>query len=486
MKNILAIFLAFFIVAFANAKNNHSVVLDSLPTDLTENNVEFQALLQKAKAGDATSMYHLGICYTSGSFVKKDIEQGFEWTTKSAKAGYPGAWTELGYYYKNGTGRPIDFSQAYEMFSKAAELKDPMGIFNVGYMLYKGLGCKQDYKAAIVELEKSVKLNNAKAIYMLGLCYRNGFGVVKDTKKAQYLLRQAMNLGYIYAFEELQSKRPEYEPNDNNIKKYSEIAKEIGLKSGFPIDKYLPIQNTIKPNEANGTYEGFLLRYDLSGTIITEIKPISLSLVSKNSNITGVWAEQNRKYPLKFSAIWKNNKMEFQDTYYRRRDHYHDKDYPLSYLFKTADFQLQQKGTVPILRANVNIWTPDMNEPYYPVTLILSKKILDDTKVAQNSNAPISNLGIDKIAMEAINGDDLNAYPNPFDNEINVTFSLEAAADVTLKVSATDAKVLYRSEQKKLQSGAHFFSVPLAVPSGEYLVSLEIGNKIKTFKIVKP
>ena len=50
---------------------------------------------------------------------------------------------------------------------------------------------------------------------------------------------------------------------------------------------------------------------------------------------------------------------------------------------------------------------------------------------------------------------------NPFDNEINVTFSLETAADVTLKVSTADARVLYQSEQKNLQLGAHFFSVPL-------------------------
>ena len=52
-------------------------------------NVEspFEGFLKKAEAGDAQSMYMVGMCYESGVRVEKNIDTAREWYAKAAEAG---------------------------------------------------------------------------------------------------------------------------------------------------------------------------------------------------------------------------------------------------------------------------------------------------------------------------------------------------------------------------------------------------------------
>lgn len=482
MKNIFLVIILLLFTSSIFASNFKSAKIDTLPN---ENDPKFQALLQKAKNGDAVSMFHVGQCYLFGSYVKQDFEQGYNWTDKSANAGYGRAWVELSFYHKYGTGRSVDFKKSFEILSKGAEIKDTQSIYLRGYMKYKGFGCTQDYAAAILDFIQSAELGNVGAMYTLGICYRNGYGTQIDIEKARFWLKKAFNANSRIAFDELQSIKPELDLTNPILIENKGKANELGLKAAWKTDVYENFKSNVKTGSLTGNYEGYLLRYDWSKTQIIEATPITLNLNVTDTIIKGTWAEFGRTKKLEFDAVWKNNQMLFKKTLYSRKDHFH-KARPLIYAFKSANIVQSEKGDMTYLRMNVAINIPSLREPYYPVTLVLKKAVMIvDSKVINNEN---SSLNIpEEVQMEQKdNLFSLNAFPNPFENEINVSYFLPEKSDITIKVTSIDGKMLYNNNFIAQPAGEQMLNIPLAVISGEYIISIATDKNTETIKILKP
>ena len=62
----------------------------------------FQANLKKARQGDASAQYRLGVMYYNGQGVEQDYQKALEWYEKSANQGDSDAQLNVGIMYHEG------------------------------------------------------------------------------------------------------------------------------------------------------------------------------------------------------------------------------------------------------------------------------------------------------------------------------------------------------------------------------------------------
>jgi TPR repeat protein len=88
---------------------------------------DFDALRNKAEAGDAKAQFDLAEAYSVGNGVAKDSAKGMDWLKRSALQGYAGAQVVLGYMHQKGINMEKDPSEAAKWYQKAARQgdKDP-------------------------------------------------------------------------------------------------------------------------------------------------------------------------------------------------------------------------------------------------------------------------------------------------------------------------------------------------------------------------
>lgn len=76
-------------------------------------------------------------------------------------------------------------------------------------------------------------------------------------------------------------------------------------------------------------------------------------------------------------------------------------------------------------------------------------------------------------------------FPNPFNPETNIRYSLGSSADVKLKIFAVTGEEIYKSDLGYREKGEHSVSVDLAsLNSGVYFYTLTAGSSIQTKKLV--
>ncbi|MCL5990522.1 MAG: C25 family cysteine peptidase [Bacteroidetes bacterium] len=79
----------------------------------------------------------------------------------------------------------------------------------------------------------------------------------------------------------------------------------------------------------------------------------------------------------------------------------------------------------------------------------------------------------------------MSAFPNPFLNKLNISFSLSVDNDVELLVYDIKGKLISKKSFSKLEAGLHNVEFNFdAISSGEYNCVLKIGNEIEIKKIV--
>lgn len=105
-----------------------------------------EALVQRAKSGDAEAQYDLGWVYYEGEGVIQDYKEAVKWFRLAAEQGDAPAQCSLGYMYGNGDGVIQDYKEAAKWCRLAAEQGDASAQHNLGWMYGKGEGVIQDYK----------------------------------------------------------------------------------------------------------------------------------------------------------------------------------------------------------------------------------------------------------------------------------------------------------------------------------------------------
>ena len=175
--------------------------------DAKSDDIDIETTIQKAKQGDASAQFNLGLKYDKGEGVPQDYKQAVYWYTKAAEQGVASAQFNLGFMYAKGEGVPQDYKQAVYWYTKAAEQGVAKAQFNLGFMYAKGEGVPQDYKQAAYWCKKAAEQGDVKAQFTLGFLYSKGEGVSQDYKQAVYWYKKAaeqgdasaqLNLGLLY------------------------------------------------------------------------------------------------------------------------------------------------------------------------------------------------------------------------------------------------------------------------------------------------
>lgn len=199
--------------------------------------VTFDALMERAQAGDAHAQYALAVAYERGEEVTPNDRQAAMWYQKSATNGYADAQCEMGSICQWGDmGMPEDPeqslkwykaaaaqglpkalnsygciledeqpSEALKLYKAAGEAGYSMGMSNYARCLYYGIGIEKKIDDAYKWLIRAANADasNDGAQYMLGICYFNGEGVEKDLEASVKWYRKAADNGHQSAQYEL-------------------------------------------------------------------------------------------------------------------------------------------------------------------------------------------------------------------------------------------------------------------------------------------
>jgi len=395
-----------------------------------------------------------------------------------AKQGSVKAWYWLGVIYKYAMVEELDYKKSHECFRQSAEMNSSSGIYYTGYMLHKGLGCTQDYKKACEYFKLGANRGERGCMYLLGISYRNGYGVSLNIDSARYWLIKSAEKGYNYAKEELLEKKPE---NNNTsvdlMQKIEAVKKIIGPKTN-PINKYTKIETSVNATDLEGTYKGYLVKYDWSGTHIIDVTSLSLKLNYRSKKIYGIWKEGDAdSLTLPIQAILtKTDGLVFDSMQYRKADHY-NKKYPLRYIFKNAALQLFKANDTNYLVGNLDLFVPIFQEPEKPFRIVLIQ-----TEKGTNQNN-IDFVNKDGSHIEIV--EKLKVYPNPFTTIFNTEFTLRKSSKVYTQLITADGKIVYNTPVVTLPAGSYVLPLQPAVPKGQYFLRLFYDNQEQNTQIIK-
>ena len=437
---------------------------------------DFQQNLQLANKGNKKAMYATGMNYKQGYGTAIDNKEALKWITRAADSNYAPANFSLGEMYKFGDLVSMDYQKSYNYFSKAALSNYPPAFYSKGYMLHKGLGCIQNYTEANILFKKAAYIKYAPAMYMLGISYRNGFGISANADSADYWLTLAAKKRYTFAEEELNTSAPENNPSAVELLKNIEAAKKHTAPRATPINQYTKIPTGIPASELEGSYEGYLLKYDWSGKQVIDVTKLALQIKYADGKIIGNWTENDSNINLQFTSLLTKNGLLFQDMQYRKADHY-NKAHPLLYNFEKVSLHLLKDNNVFYLSGNLDLFSPESKEPEKPfsIALIRTKK--------GNGNGEISFVNDDGSLIKS--KDKLVAYPNPFTDIINVEFELKKQAKVYTQLLTVDGKIVLITPSAVLSPGKYILPLKPNVVSGTYMVRLIKGNQVQSTQLVK-
>ncbi len=91
------------------------------PTESSTHSQLLDRLLKRAENGNAVAQFKLGVLYTKGEEVGRDLTQAADWYRKAAEQGHKNAQFKLGRFYEKGRGVEADLIQAEHWYQKAAE-----------------------------------------------------------------------------------------------------------------------------------------------------------------------------------------------------------------------------------------------------------------------------------------------------------------------------------------------------------------------------
>ena len=423
----------------------------------------FQLYMECASAGNRYAMNAIGIMKQRGWGTEQDEVGSIQWFIQAAKAGYARAYYNLFNIYAKALGVEQNFANAVNYLDTLQNTTlRSVALMWLGYYHYKGFGVEQNYETAVSYFLQAAEFNNADAFYFLGLCYRNGYGVEQNEAEAQYYLSRAVELGHYYSFEELQEETTEVIPQPQHI----------AMKSGnSETEKFQIPREYRKINRQNfkenvlGEYVGTIVMYDYSGKHIVNATELKIRFDdTQNGKIYGQWIEADTLFT-DFEAILTDSTLQFLNTEYRHTERY-SRHISKKWKFNNAVLEKTDTDSVSYLVGNIQQYDMKLKEPRKPLYISLQK-----SKVADNAGQQGKDFMI--------------TYPNPFDNEINILFSLENEQNVTLSVYGINGMLLDSQNLGILTAGKHNYLLTFSAPQGQYLLVLQKGNRKISNLIIK-
>lgn len=444
----------------------------------------FALFMTEAAKGNAQAMNAVGLQYSRGLGTPINLEEAANWFERAGKAGYSNAYNNLGYIYKEGLGVDQDFAKAMSYFRKGAEMEDRQSIYMTGYLQYKGLGTVQDYNESVKQFRKASKMGSAPAMYFLGLSFRNGYGVPTNVDSARHWLQLAMAKGNQQAINELMASEPENIPSTEKDKE-EKLSKDNSRWSFQDISSLSHSQKGTAKDPLAGFYTGYILRYDWSGKHIIGRSAVSLRLNRTGKELEGLWTEDGA-INTQLKAVLTESVLIFNGSSYSKKNHYRPNGELLE--FRDASLKFAQKNDTARLEGSLRLWSPSRNEPGKPAYISLTRIQADDLKPESNlaSTLTIDPKSQDKTISGLQNQKGFSAYPNPFNNNLQISFVLEKTASVNISLISMNGIVMVTDRSGSLSAGSHVRSLRTEkLPTGSYILRLEANGITQTTLVIK-
>lgn len=155
----------------------------------------FREWKQAADGGQAEAQFDIGVLYSQGLGVKRDLTEAARWYRLAADNGNLAAQFALGQMYSLGWGVPRDEQDALRWFELSANGLDTDGP-PTGWATLDGYGVNRDQKQAAYWYQMAAEKGHAEAEYNLGRLYATGSGVPHDEEQATHWVRASASQGY--------------------------------------------------------------------------------------------------------------------------------------------------------------------------------------------------------------------------------------------------------------------------------------------------
>jgi TPR repeat protein len=156
-------------------------------------------LRNDARAGDPEAAYVLGLLYSNGDGVDRNLSMALGWFQRAATHGSEDAGFQLGNAYRLGLGTPQDIKKAIMWYTRAADDGIPQAAHALSRIYRIGDGVRRDYATAIHWLENAASHSYAPAYHELGRLHLEGIGISKDPNRAAHYFELAADKGHIPA-----------------------------------------------------------------------------------------------------------------------------------------------------------------------------------------------------------------------------------------------------------------------------------------------
>jgi hypothetical protein len=475
MKRILLLFMLCFTIPTKvkaqerelNCESNFREALFYLEGDDTykkDSLKSIEYLKPCIKAGDAKAQLLMAKLHLAKE-NEKNYKKAFKLLKKSAKQGNDIAMVDLGILYKYGRGCRLNFNKARSWFKKSATLGNDKALYSLGYLYLKGFGeIEQDYKKATKYFEKS---KNPMAKYWLGVCYFYGYGVPKNIEKANKLLETH--------FEVISENLNDKEINTANTTSSSPSSLDNNS------DNNSNIANSIENNQLLGVWIGTLLQLDWSAKHIEKKIPLEIEFaVDDIESIIYKLKTDNQEVTGNLTKI--ENTLYFEDLTLTLPHTSFNDEIPNSLFYEilSSNLSLKKLGEKEYLTGNLESYIADWKEAGKPTQFVLQKK-----ESFNNSDNELSD-----GALKALSEQDesfIKLYPNPFENDLIISYTLDQLSYVEVSVSdinGTKNTILEKGKQQK-KGKYNYFLNGSVLQKGLYIVSVTANNLKKTRIIVK-
>ncbi len=395
---------------------------------------------------------------------KKNNKKAFKLLKKSANQDNIYAVVDLAVLYKYGIGCKLNLNKARKWFKKGAELGSQKAAYSLGYLYLKGFGdINQDYNKAVKWFKKS---EYPMANYWLGVCYYYGYGVSQNLKKANELLGTD--------FKNIPISSQKDSNTENPINEFSEVLSYEKEEANTLID--------ITDENIYGTWVGKLLKFDWSNKHVEQKH--NFTIAYKYDSITEIprYTFYLENTPLNGAINRLGNEIYF-DNFQIRLPHasFHEKiPTKIDYQFLSADLSLKKIGELTFLTGNIESYISEWNEKGAPLRFVLQKQ-----ETFSNSDRELSDEVLKALSEQKNNF--IKLYPNPFKSDLNISFTLENASYVEVKITdinGTKNSIVEKGKQQKTGKHTYFFN-GTGLKKGLYVVTVTANNEKKTRIIVK-
>ncbi len=404
-------------------------------------------------------------------YLSKKTEEGyqkaFKLFKKAAQQENALAMADLGILYKYGRGCKLNFNKARKWFQKSAELGNSKAAYSLGYLYYKGFGTiKQDYTQAVKWFQKS---DYSMAKYWLGICYLKGYGVSKNINKASELLGR------------------EFIVNTTNIITDDTLSDPINNQNTTYLNSEIQLNANTSEKEITdefllGNWKGTLLKLDWSKKNIEAKKDIDI--IFQLDSLTGTFISKISidKNVIEDAFLKIDETIYFENTKLSLPHESYKKSIPndLEYTILSSDLQLKTVNGITYLIANVESYIKNWNESGAPLRLILNKK-----ETFNNIDKELSNDAL--IALSQQEDNFIKLYPNPFEKDLIISYSLTEQATINVELSDLhgNTKSVIANNETQNKGDYKYYLDGTTLEKGVYVVTVLVNGKRKTRVIIK-